>query len=251
MPHQARAARNPARSKYLGGAVSSYVDSRPWRSLMPLHPVAAAYLDEFAGRTRPFEEIAAVEARAAYETIAAEHVSDEPLARVTDTSFDGPAGPVAVRVYVPEGEPPFPAIVYLHGGGWVIGSIRTHDALARSLAARSGCAVVMPDYRLAPEFPFPAGLEDCYATTRWVERNGDSHGIDGSRIAVAGDSSGGNLAAATALLARERGGPDLRLQVVLYGVTDQAYEEPSCREFAYGLSPDAGNDAMVHGAVSR
>ena len=234
-PRRVRVGRRPAQNRRLfrGGADGP----SPERLTMPLHPVAEEYLAEFAARGRPFNELPPAEARAAYEIVAAEHTTDEPLGTVTDTSFDGPAGRVAVRIYLPMGDGPFPATVYLHGGGWVIGSIRTHDALCRSLAARSGCAVVAPDYGLAPECPFPAGLEDCYATLRWVERYGVAHGIDGTRLAVAGDSSGGNLAAATALLTHYRGGPTLRLQVVLYGVTDQGYEEPSCRDLGTGYLP--------------
>ncbi|MEN8159131.1 MAG: alpha/beta hydrolase, partial [Myxococcota bacterium] len=127
-----------------------------------------------------------------------------------------------------------PALVYFHGGGWVIGSIDTHDGSCRDLANRIGCVVVSVDYRLAPENPYPAAAEDCYAATKWVSENAAAVGVDPGRIAIGGDSAGGNLTAAVALMARDRGAPALRHQLLVYPVTDADFSRPSYRENAEG-----------------
>ena len=124
------------------------------------------------------------------------------------------------------------AIVYLHGGGWVMCDLDSHDAICRRLSLRTGAVVVSVHYRRAPESPFPAALDDAYAALRWLHARADQHGIDSDRIAIAGDSSGGNLAAATAILARDRGGPTPRCQVLLYPVTDCRLDSPSYQRFA-------------------
>jgi acetyl esterase len=125
-----------------------------------------------------------------------------------------------LRVYYPEGEPPFPSLVFFHGGGWVIGSLDTHDDICRGIANSAGCAVVSVDYRLAPEFPFPAAAEDCYLATEWVAEAGGDIDIDTDRIAVGGTSAGGNLAAVVSLMARNRGGPEIAHQSLMYPVTN-------------------------------
>jgi acetyl esterase len=127
----------------------------------------------------------------------------------------------AVRVYRPVREGVLPALVYFHGGGWTIGDLDTHDVLCRQLAAGAGCAVLSVDYRLAPENPFPAAVEDCLAATRWAADNAASLGIDAGRLAVGGDSAGANLAAVVSLLARDAGGPRIALQLLVYPATDQ------------------------------
>jgi acetyl esterase len=132
-------------------------------------------------------------------------------------------------------------LVYFHGGGWVIGNPDTHDNLCKALANRSSARVVSVDYRLAPEHRFPAAPEDCYAATCWVAERGAEIGVDGARLAVAGDSAGGNLATVVALMARDRGGPRLRHQVLIYPVTDCDFDTPSYRDNAEGylLTRDA------------
>lgn len=149
------------------------------------------------------------------------HVSAE------DRTVPGPGGDIPIRVYRPEGPdgvgegPDRPGIcVYYHGGGFVIGSIATHDRDCRMLADQGRCIVVSVDYRLAPEHPFPAAPDDCYAALEWVAANASDLGGDPARLAVAGDSAGGNLAAVTALRARDRSGPDLAFQLLVYPVVD-------------------------------
>lgn len=157
---------------------------------------------------------------------------------ISDFTIETENREIPARMYVPAGDGPFPTVAYYHGGGFVLGNIESHDNLCRLLAARSECVVVSVEYRLAPEHPWPAGLEDCYATAKWLEANAEelSDDIDGrspaaggasllsGSLAVAGDSAGGNLAATVSLLARERGMPDIDCQLLLYPTT--AYLEP-------------------------
>jgi acetyl esterase len=154
-----------------------------------------------------------------------------------DIKIDGPAGPVPVRVYRPTpqaGPPPGPApgsrppaAVFFHGGGWVLGGLDSHDTLCRELARQAGVVLVAVDYRLAPEHPYPAGLDDCAAATRWVAAHAADLGADGLRLAVAGDSAGASLAAGVAMLARDEGGPALAFQVLAYPALDPAMDTGS------------------------
>ena len=143
---------------------------------------------------------------------------------------DGPHGPIPLRLYRPRGtsaEQVLPALVYYHGGGWVIGDLDTHDTLCRELANHAGCAVVSVDYRLAPEHRFPAAVDDSIAAARWVHREAAALRIDPERIAVGGDSAGGNLAAVVALAARDAGDLPLAYQLLIYPATDQHRDAPS------------------------
>ncbi|HET6828837.1 MAG TPA: alpha/beta hydrolase, partial [Ramlibacter sp.] len=142
---------------------------------------------------------------------------------VQDLVAQGPAGPIPLRIYRPLGSipaDPLPVLVYYHGGGWVIGDLDTHDTLCRELANGAGCAVVAVDYRMGPEHRFPAAVDDANAALRWVSHNARDLSVDASRIAVGGDSAGGNLAAVAAIAAREAGGPALRFQLLVYPATD-------------------------------
>jgi acetyl esterase len=154
---------------------------------------------------------------------------------VVDLSIPGPAGPLRVRVYRPLSTRILPVVIWFHGGGWVVGTLDSHDPVCRALANRTPCVVVAVDYRLAPEAPFPAALEDSWAATQWVAEEALKLGADASRIVVAGDSAGGNLAAAVALRARDRG-LDLALQVLVYPVTDAELESESYQRLATGLN---------------
>lgn len=140
----------------------------------------------------------------------------EPVGEVFDETIDGPGGDLPIRIYLPEGEQPFPVTMFFHGGGFVSGGLDSHDELCRRLTNTTEVAVVAVDYRLAPENPFPAAVEDAYAATEWVVANGGEYGLDTDRLAVTGDSAGGNLAAVVALMARDRDGPSIERQVLLY-----------------------------------
>ncbi|HZV74260.1 MAG TPA: alpha/beta hydrolase [Conexibacter sp.] len=158
------------------------------------------------------------------------------VAEVRDLALPGPAGIVAARAYRPEDERPSGVLVWLHGGGFAFGSLDESDAVARALARACDCLVVAVDYRLAPEHPFPAGVEDCYAAVRWVAEHLQELDAAGLPVAVGGDSAGGSLAAATALMARDRGGPELALQLLVYPMTCCApLELESRRAHAEGL----------------
>jgi len=187
---------------------------------MPLDPQAAALIASLAGGT-PVEQMSLAESRAALEERC--HLTagmPREVARVMDGTLPGPSGAMRTRTYVPDGAPPMPGVVYFHGGGWVRGSIETHDVLCRALANDAGCVVISIDYRMAPEHTFPAAIDDCFAATRWVVEHAAELGIDARHLAVAGDSAGGNLAAAVTHLARAAGGPSLAFQALLYPVTD-------------------------------
>jgi len=146
----------------------------------------------------------------------------------------GVAGKQPIRIYTPEGDGPFPILVYFHGGGWVVGSINTVDASCRALTNLADCMVISADYRLAPEDKFPAAVDDCYAATRWVALNAAVLNGDASRIAVGGESAGANLAAAVTLKAQESGLPPLAYQLLMYPVTAHAFDMPSHKENAEG-----------------
>jgi acetyl esterase len=150
-----------------------------------------------------------------------------PVRSVEDREIPGPGGPIPVRIFTPEGGQPTGVLLFFHGGGWVIGDLDSHDETGRQFCAGSGAVVVSVDYRLAPEAPFPAGLEDCYAATAWAADHAEALGAAGGKIAVSGDSAGGNLAAAVSLLARERGGPAISHQLLIYPVTDSDFDRAS------------------------
>ena len=146
---------------------------------------------------------------------------------IADRTIPGPAGEIPVKVFTPEGTGPFPLLVYLHGGGWVIGNPLTHQKLTAEFAAGAGVVVVSVHYRLAPEAPAPAALDDCVAAIRWSVAHATELRADGSRFAIGGDSAGGNLTAAACLRLRDEGGPRARLQLLLYGAFDHDFTRPS------------------------
>ena len=200
---------------------------------MTVNPQVEALLAAMVAAPRiDYGTVTAAEMRALY---------DRPLGlapppdvtRTEDIVLALSARDINTRLYVPEisGTSP-PLTLYFHGGGWVIGTLDTHDATCRALARSSGSAILSVDYRLAPEHPFPAGLEDCYEALLWASGSSRLGGIDTARLAVAGDSAGANLAAATAILARDRGGPRLAHQLLVYPVADRNFERDSY--LAYG-----------------
>jgi len=202
---------------------------------MPLDPQAKAVLEQMAALgDPPLGTLSPEETRRAMADRRAAMPPGEPVAKTEDRGVPGPVGEIPVRIYTPEGSGPFPVLVYFHGGGWVIGDIESHDASVRALTNRSGCVVVSVDYRLAPEHKFPAAAEDCFAATQWAAAHAAEFHGDASRLAVGGDSAGGNLAAVVSLLAKERGGPRIALQLLVYPVTDYNFDRPSYVENAEG-----------------
>lgn len=189
---------------------------------------------------RPFHSLSPSEARIAY-LMGAEilDLPRAPLARVEDVQIPGPAGLLPARIYASSAER-LPVLLYFHGGGFTIGSIETHDSLCRQLALRSGWAVVSLDYRLAPEHPFPAAVDDSWAAMRWLAEHASQWGLDGSRLAVGGDSAGGTLAAVSALHARDIGLP-LALQLLITPGTGAHADTPSHKLFANGFLLEAAS----------
>ncbi len=158
----------------------------------------------------------------------------QPVARVEDRTIPGPQQPIPVRVYWPESGKNLPGLVYYHGGGFVFGTLDSIDRTMRALTNASGCVVISVDYRLAPEHKFPAAVEDANAALGYVAEHPEEFGIDAKRIAAGGDSAGGNLATVVCLTARDRGGPKVAFQLMVYPVTDYGDDRPSSREFADG-----------------
>lgn len=202
-----------------------------------LHPEVRALLEMMDAQVAPpLESQNPVEARSSrVEPMKILGGEPEALARVEDLSVLGPGGDVPVRIYATQRGALRPALIYFHGGGFVFGNLDTHDAVCRSLAKESGAVLISVDYRLSPEHKFPAALEDSHAVTEWVANNAEHLGVDPGRIAVSGDSAGGNLAAVIAMRCRDAGGPALALQVLLYPVTDfSSFNTRSYRELGEG-----------------
>ncbi|MEV7120609.1 alpha/beta hydrolase [Kitasatospora griseola] len=191
---------------------------------MPLHPQAQAWrARRAAAGTPPLYTLTLDRARAAdLADLRAASGTGEPVAVVDEFTIDGPGGPLTLRHYHPQAatDRPGPALLYLYGGGWALGSLDTGDPICRALANGTRADVLAVGYRHAPEHRFPAAVHDCYAALDWIARNARRLGLDPARIAVGGDSAGGNLAAALTLLARERGGPAIVHQLLVYPNTD-------------------------------
>lgn len=187
-----------------------------------INPKITALLQDMARQgAPPVQTLAPTAARQTRNPIL-QHLSGspEPVSKVEDRSIPGPGGDLPIRIYTPEGSGPFPALIFFHGGGYVIGNLDTHDNPCRALANKTPCVVVSVDYRLAPEHKFPAAVEDAYAATQWVATNAGLIGADPDRIAVAGDSAGGNLATVVSMIAENKGGPSLKYQILVYPITD-------------------------------
>jgi acetyl esterase len=203
---------------------------------MPLEPQTKAMLDamQASGASLDFGHMSAAEARRKMEASPVARGSAEPVAKVEDRMIPGPGGQLAVRIYTPDAPAPLPAIVYFHGGGWVLGNLEGSDAQCRTLTNAVRCVTVSVDYRLAPEAKFPAAAEYCYAATLWVADNAASLGCDPKRIAVAGTSAGANLAAVVPLMAKDQGAPAIAFEVLVYPITDGGMNTRSYRENAEG-----------------
>jgi acetyl esterase len=206
---------------------------------MPVDPQMQAVLERAAqSGLPPYHSVSAVEARRLYkETRGALSPPVPEVASVRDLAASGPAGPIPLRLYRgldAAAGAPLPLLVYFHGGGWTIGDLDTHDIICRTLANKAHCAVVAVDYRMGPEHRFPAAVDDCVAATRWLAGQGAALGVDPARIAVGGDSAGGNLAAVVAITLRDAGGPPLVFQALAYPATDQRMDSASHMSFAEG-----------------
>lgn len=207
---------------------------------MPLDPQVKAYLDQMAALNEPpLSAFTPAELRKIIAT-QPEMVDKEEVAKVENRTIPGPAGEIPVRIYTPAGHGPFPVLVYFHGGGWVLCTLDTHDGQCRSLANGAGCVVVSVDYRLAPEHKFPAAPLDCYAATKWVAEHATEINGDATRIALGGDSAGGNLTAVVSQMARDQDGPQLVFQLMIYPATDFTANNLSLKENAtgYGLTSE-------------
>jgi len=203
---------------------------------MPLTAAAQAIISQMEEANLPaLETMQPDDAKALMNKIMATPPEDqEEVASVDNRSIPGPAGELAVRIYQPAGTAPRPALVHFHGGGWVLGNLDTHDGYCRRLANFSACTVIGVDYRVAPDDRYPAAADDCYAATEWVAANAAEIGVDATRLGVAGDSAGGNLATAVTLMARDRGGPALKVQLLSYPAVDATMANPSIKEFTDG-----------------
>jgi acetyl esterase len=202
---------------------------------MPLGPQEQKVADALAAlNLKPVEESTPQEARESMLSRTAALGPVEDVAAVADHKVPVKGGEISVRVYTPAGSAPHPALVFFHGGGWVIGDIATHDGICRSLANAAKCVVTSVDYRLAPEHRYPAAAEDSYAAFQWVLAGTARLGVDPRRVAVGGDSAGGNLAAVVSLMARDRGTPLPIFQALIYPVTNDDLDTPSYRENATG-----------------
>jgi acetyl esterase len=204
---------------------------------MPVHPQVQALIDALGLANLPgLETLTPIAARDRFLVMAElrRQSGVEAIHDVRDVRIGGPAGSLPIRIYSPALEKPAPALVFYHGGGWVIGDLESHDHVCRALANGAQCVVAAVDYRLAPEAKFPAAVDDCFAATQWVAEHSAELGIDPGRIAVGGDSAGGNLAAVVARLARDRGGPALIYQLLIYPVTDLRMGSASYVENAEG-----------------
>lgn len=195
------------------------------------HPEIQAFLEQMDAIPSPTISALSPEgARRFSEQMFAPPDDSQPVGDVMELLIPGPEGQIPIRVYIPDRAGPFPALVYYHGGGWVIGSLDTYDETCRTIASQADCMVISVDYGLAPEHRFPEPVVECYAAAEWVIENADSLQIDPERIAVGGDSAGGNLAAAVTQMARERDGPTFAHQVLVYPVTDYSFETDSYEE---------------------
>ena len=194
---------------------------------MPLNPEYQALLEQMAQlEGPPLVDLPVEVGREMYRTMQPEAPEIE-VGAVLDTDADG----VPVRVYQPVGEGPFPVVMMFHGGGWVIGDLTTADGQSREVCRQVEAVVISVDYRLAPEHPFPAAADDCYAATLWAARNARRYRGDPGRLALAGDSAGGNLAAVVAQMIRDKGGPAVAFQLLVYPVTDGVnFDRPSYHE---------------------
>lgn len=201
-----------------------------------LEPSTQAFVNALAAQGgQPIYKLPVPQARQVLEDAQSGDVAKLPVDKQDLTFRDAKAGQVSITIIRPKGVTgELPAVLYIHGAGWVLGSENTHDRLVRQIAAGSHAAVVFVNYSRAPEAKFPVQDEQAYATAQWIVAHGKEHGIDGNNMAIAGDSVGGNMTAAVTLMSKQRGGPKFVYQVLFYPVTDANFEDGSYRQFANG-----------------
>jgi acetyl esterase len=203
-------------------------------SNIQLEPEAQQFANATANPPYLFD-LAPEKGRAVVDEVQSGSVRKLPVEIEDRRLAGGPSGHVSVRILRPQNVPsPLPIIVYIHGAGWVFGNAHTHDRLIRELAVGAQAAIVFPNYSLSPEAKYPTAIEENYAAVKWVAENGHEHGLDPERLAVAGDSVGGNMTAAVTLMAKKRGGPMIRQQLLFYPVTDASFDTESYQQFATG-----------------
>lgn len=200
--------------------------------MIDLTPLAAQLVEAMEAAFPRLEELPAAEGRILAAQAGAPRKAAAPVASVIDHAIPGPAGALPIRIYSHDTPRPTAVVVFFHGGGFVIGDLDSHDDLCRAMCLATGATVVAVDYRLAPEHPFPAAVEDAMAATRWVADHADELNVDATRLAVAGDSAGGTLATVTALQAVEAGGPGISFQLLIYPSADLAGTTPSRERYA-------------------
>jgi acetyl esterase len=200
-----------------------------------LDPQIATLIEALDAGFPPVHTMTGAQARATIRSRLAPPAEPEPVAEVRDETIPGPGGDIPVRIYRPDRPGDLPVLVYAHGGGFVFCDLDSHDGLCRDFANRLAAVVVSVDYRLAPENPWPAAAYDVQAATQWVTDNASNLGCDAHRVAVGGDSAGGNLAAVTALIARDRGGPPIAAQLLIYPVMAADFDNESYRLFGKGF----------------
>ncbi|WP_405736883.1 alpha/beta hydrolase [Streptomyces sp. NBC_01537] len=199
-----------------------------------LEPAAAAFAEATANPPYLFD-LGPAEGRKTVDEVQSGEIAKPEVDEEWISVAGGPTGSVRARIVRPKGATgTLPVILYIHGAGWVFGNAHTHDRLVRELAVGAGSAVVFPEYDLSPEARYPVAIEQNYAVAQWVVREGASKGLDGARLAVAGDSVGGNMSAALTLMAKERGDVPLVQQVLFYPVTDASFDTGSYEQFATG-----------------
>lgn len=200
---------------------------------MSMHPLARELIEQMSALP-PLETLSVDQARERAMEMTRRMGPGEAVGEVRELAAPGPGGDIPLRVYYPAGSAPFPALVFFHGGGWVVGNLDTTDFWCRALVNAAGCALVSVNYRHAPEHKYPAAAQDAFAATGWVADNADRLKLDRARIGVAGSSAGGNLAIVTALMARAAGGPSLCCQLLNVPVADHNFETESYRRNAEG-----------------
>ncbi|GET35542.1 alpha/beta hydrolase [Microseira wollei] len=208
---------------------------------MPLDPQAEKILKLIAGlNIPPLQTLEPAKAREITAQYRGKPRRLQPVPQVKNRTISTPVGDIPIRIYTPKGNAPMPVLVYFHGGGWVLGDLDAADSICWNISLKAECVVVSVDYRLAPEHKFPAALDDAYAALKWVVANAIELHIDPARVGVAGDSAGGNIAAALALMARDKGEPKLVYQLLMYPVIQNDFNTESYLKYAsgFGLTRD-------------